>query len=167
MLVDLIAFGVAGLAADELEVVIGDVTANEAQTAVLAPAAASGGAGDALPIAAKLWALPFDPADRAPYAYDFSELLDDSENIDELVRITMSATGAALGVRVDTDAERLPMLDTGARKAQVWFKVDDAYQANAAFSGAGTQVGISLRVKTTASPARFYERTAILLVRQQ
>lgn len=166
MLAQLIAFGVEGLISDDVEVGTGTVTAGADQTAVLAAQTASGGTTSGLPIDAPVVKKPFDPSDRAPYAIDFTVHLADDETIAELRRITMSASGAAVGVQIDTDPVRPPLIDTGGKKAEAWLIVDDAFQANAAFSGAGIQVGISFLIRTSADPYREYERTIIVVVRQ-
>ena len=91
----------------------------------------------------------------------------EDETIAEIVRLTVSATGAAVGVEIDDGGERLPIIDTEGKKIQMWFLVDDGFQANAAFAGAGVAVGIAALIRTDAEPYKEFERTAILTVRQQ
>jgi hypothetical protein len=90
-----------------------------------------------------------------------------TELIASISSITMTALGVSLGVQVDSDSDRVPIIDTGGQKVGLWFKVDDAFKQNAAFSGAGTKVGISVLVRTDATPYKELERTWVLTVAQQ
>jgi hypothetical protein len=121
----------------------------------------------ALPLQAAAWAAPFDPSDRAPYAIDWSDLLADGEAIEQIDKITMSAQGASVGVKVDTDDDRTPIISEDGTKTQLWFVCDAAFQQNAAFAGAGVQVGVSLLIRTDADPYKQFERTGVVTVRQQ
>lgn len=112
------------------------------------------------------WAAIFDPADRAPYAFDWSDLLDDGEEIESIQDIRMSAAGAALGVEIDTSPGRTPIIGTDGKHAQLWFLVDPDFRDNADFSDAGVQVAVTMRVRSTATPFKEFERTGNLPVRQ-
>ena len=121
----------------------------------------------ALPLYASAWTAPFDPADRAPYAIDWSRLLAEGETIAQIDRIVMSAQGASLGISVDIDPPRSPVISTDGTKTQIWFLCDAAKQNDAAFSGEGVQIGLSVLIRTSASPYKQFERTGVLTVRQQ
>ncbi|MBB5684298.1 hypothetical protein [Sphingobium boeckii] len=164
MLTHLIALG---LFATEIEAGVGAVTAPSERTVIVTTSPGNAARGGNLPIGSFAWTAHFDPSDRAPFAIDWSALLADDETIAEIVRLTISATGAALGVEIDEGAERLPIIDTEGKKIQMWFLVDDAFQGDAAFAGGGINVGVAALIRTSADPYKDYERTAVLTVRQQ
>lgn len=166
MLVDLVAFGMIAVSGSSVDPGTGTVVVPEGAMVLIDDTAAGNSVGG-LPIGAFPWARPFDPSDRAPYAFDWSRLLDDGETIAEIVSMTISALGASLGVMVDTDPDRVPVIDGDHKRVGLWFIVAPDSQADPAFSAAGTKVGLSMLIRTTASPYREYERTAILTVRQQ
>lgn len=145
---------------------MGVVTATAEQTAVVRITTGTG-SGVGLPISAFAWPLPLDPSDHAPYAYDWSALLSEGETVDEIVSVTMSALGASLGVTIDSDSDHAPMIDIDGQKTGLWFSVADGFQTNSAFAGSGALIGVATRIRTSATPPREYERTAILTVRQQ
>jgi hypothetical protein len=145
----------------------GEIIATAQRTVFFQPIPGGAGAGASLPLNAPNWTAPFDPADRTPFAMDWSQLLDDGETILQIDQITMSAEGALLGVQVDNSAGRSPIISVDHTRTQIWFLCDEAFQANAAFAGAGAQIGLSMLVRTSATPFKLYERTAILTVRQQ
>ncbi|TXI87769.1 MAG: hypothetical protein E6Q40_04540 [Cupriavidus sp.] len=113
------------------------------------------------------WAAIFDPADRAPYAFDWSDLLDDGEQIASIQDIRMSAAGAALGVEIDISSGRSPIIEADiGRRTQLWFLVAASFQGNPAFADSGMGVAVTMRVRTDGSPYKEYERTGVLAVRQ-
>lgn len=160
----LLAFG---LIATELVMPIETVDVPSERTATLAQIGTGGSAGASLPNGAAAWRQALDPADRTPFAFDWSSLLAEGEKIDSIVRLTVSATAVSLGVKVDDTAGRLPALDTAGKTASLWALVDPAFQSNAAFLGTGVPVGIAMLIRTDSSPQRELERTSILTVRQQ
>lgn len=156
------ALGIFGLEAG-----VGEIVATAERTVSPVPVPTVVTSDAPIPINAYQWLAPFDPSDRAPYAYDWSALLGNGETVTDIVRLTMSAAGAAVGVEIDTDPARAPIIDTDGLKTQLWFKVTDAMQNNPAFLGQGLSVGVSVLVKTSSEPFKMYERTAVLIVRQQ
>ena len=128
--------------------------------------ASGGGSGSGIPLLASVWTPPLDPSDRNKYGMDWTSVLGE-ETIASIETITMSALGASLGVQVDSDSDRIPIIDTQGQKIQLWFKVDPAFKSNPAFSDPGTRVGISVLIKTNSIPYRELERTWVLTVLQQ
>jgi len=165
MLAHLLAFGVFAA-----EVVLppghGEAIAGAEHTT--APLKAPGGSGSAsIPLGATFWASPMDPADRKPYAIDWSKVLEADEQVDELVHVTMSEDGAMVGVQIDTSEDRTPIIDAGGKKVQVWFLCLPEFQDDPAFSGAGVNIAVTCQIRTDAEPYRQIERTSVLTVRQQ
>jgi hypothetical protein len=146
---------------------VGTLIATSDRLIVPEPVPTGTSSAASLPLAASAWPAPFDPADRTPFAIDWTSLLGDDEQIAQIDRIRMSAEGAALGVAVDAEAGRAPIISDDGKKTQFWFLCDSAFQANAAFSGAGVAIGLSVLIRTTAAPYQLFERTGVLTVRQQ
>lgn len=157
----------AGVIALEQPTGIGTIIARPSQTAAIQIGSNSAVASAPIPNGAAVFGEPFDPSDRAPRAWDFTAQLADGETIVEIVRLTMMAAGAAVGVQIDSGGGRDPIIGTSGKVIQLWFKVNDAHQADAAFLGDGMSVGVAALVRTSSTPSRQYERTAVLTVRQQ
>ena len=134
-----------------------------ANLAVLQPATAK---GNGVPYGAADWPRPFDPSDRAPYAWDFSNIIGEGVSIADIVRITVSATGVALGVEVDNQEGRAPIITNDGKHVQVYFLVNVASQTSQQFTNDGVKVPVSVLIRTDENPFEEYERTAILSVRQ-
>lgn len=164
MLTALLLLGVLG---GEVDVGSGPIIAPPASTVAALSVPSSGAIGNDIPLGAYQWARPLDPADRAPYAFSFAALLATGEEIADIVRLTVSAAGAALGLEIDTSLGRVPIISDDGTTVQLWFCVADAFQENVAFSGAGVRIPIAFLVETNSSPFKRYERTAVLTVRQQ
>ncbi|KTF70702.1 hypothetical protein ACNFJ7_02190 [Sphingomonas sp. HT-1] len=144
----------------------GNVIATSDRTAVMTIVPAAVARASGLPFGAAAWAQPYDPGDHAPYAIDFSDLLDEGESIAKIEAIKVSPTAALLGIAIDESANYRPIIDVGGQKVQVWFLIDQAYWEAAQFAAGGVQLPLSVRVLTDGSPAKRYERTAVLTVRQ-
>jgi hypothetical protein len=155
-------------AADEgVDVRHGPVTVPPERVATVARVQAAAAAAAGIPYGAVEWRQPHDPADHAPYAFDFSALLDEGEKIADILSLRLSSAAAALGITVDTTAQYSPMIDEGAGVlAQVWFLVSEPQQDNASFSAAGVKMPVTMQIETDANPPKVYERTAVLPVRQ-
>jgi len=108
-----------------------------------------------------------EPADRAPYAFDWSKIIGLDEKISEITRVTMSAAGAAVGVAIDNSTGRRPIISDNGKAIQLWFLCLDAFQDNPVFSGNGVNITVTCRVRTDADPYKQFERTAVLILRQQ
>lgn len=147
----------------------GEIIAPASRTVTPAqvPATAAANASAEVPVGALAWAAPLDPADRAPYAIDWRQLLATDERVADIVRLTMSAAGAAVGVTIDQEDGRTPIIGTDGKAIQIWLKVADAFQDNAAFQGAGVRVAIAALIETDSVPFKRFERTSVLTVRQQ
>lgn len=130
------------------------------------PAVSAGGAIDpALPNGAPVFRRELDPSDLEPYAVGFTAHVGAAE-IDSIDTITMSFAGMAVGVTVEGETPRWPIIDASGRKrVQIWLSVAEEFRSHAAFNGAGLKVGISFFVQL--SDGRRVERTVIVIVRQQ
>ncbi|WP_298690160.1 hypothetical protein [uncultured Sphingomonas sp.] len=143
----------------------GAIIATAGQTVKFDAAQTSVATVAGLPLGSPLTAQPLDPADLNPRAFDFSALIGDAK-IAQIVRITMSAAAATVGVEVWQDSPRVPIIDAATSQiVQIWFAVDPAFQSDPGFSGAGLQVGVSILIQTDAAVYQTYERTGILTVR--
>ncbi|WP_298689074.1 hypothetical protein [uncultured Sphingomonas sp.] len=109
------------------------------------------------------WKAPFGPTDRVGYAMDWSALLFEDDLIEDILAITVSPQGAALGVSIDTTTGRGPKIDTGGTMIGLHFR-DTGDTTVSSFSGAGISVGISVQISTIAGDV--LTRTAALIVRQ-
>lgn len=160
--------GGAGTVASEGAITeTGEIVASSERTLAVQPVPAGSVSTLTLPLNSENWSAPFDPSDRAPFAINWSALLAEGEKIAQIDKITMSAQGVSLGVKIDTDAGRTPIISTDRTKTQFWFRCDTAFQSNAAFSGSGVQIGIAALIRTDANPYKQFERTGVLTVRQQ
>lgn len=166
MLLHLIAFGIISTAGSVVTPGTGDVTVPAGQIAVGKGNTAVSGLGTGIPAVAFVWTQPLNPRDRNEYAMDWSSILG-TEKITSIQALTMTALGVSLGVEIDSDADRVPVLDTNGQKIGLWFKVDDAFKDNAAFAWPGTKIGISALIRTDSTPYRELERTWVLTVAKQ
>jgi hypothetical protein len=143
----------------------GDVIVSAERTVVLAAVQDTAARGSGIALGAGAWRQQFDPADHAPFAFDFDALLDDGEKIVEIETIYMNATAALLGVGVDTASGYGPLIDEDGQLVQIWFVVDEAAWDVSSFDAGGVQLPVTVRVITDGS--KRYERTGVLTVRQQ
>lgn len=171
MLLHLIALGILGASSGSGGGPItdtGPVIASAARTIILSPVQAVNSVAAGIPLGAGVWLQNYDPADHAPYAFDFSQLLDDAEKIGQIDEIVMSASAALLGVSVDDTVGASPIIDvTNGDKVQLWFVVDPASWDAVWFELGGALIPVTVRVATNTSPPKRYERTGVLTVRQQ
>jgi hypothetical protein len=144
----------------------GTVTAPADCTAVLLSVQSSSAGEATAPRGAVPFRRPYDPADHAPYAIDFTAFLKPGEKIAEIVELRMNATAALLSVAIDDADDFNPIIDTAGKKLQVWFAVDEAQWAAASFGAGGVQLPVTARILTDAVPPSRWERTVILTVRQ-
>lgn len=165
MLIDLIVAGIIPVGGTEINPGTGTVSAPAGRTAEALTLIAAGGAGPGIPPTAFTWSQPLDPADRTFYVMDWSAWLGTAK-IASIQSLTMSAVAASLGVEVDTDSDRVPLLDTGGQKIGLWMKVDPSFHQNAAFSSPGIKVGIAALIRTDEVPYQEFERTWELTVTQ-
>lgn len=162
MLVTLIAAGVIPL---EAAAGAGVFDVPPERIAVLANVQGTTAAGVGIPLGAAAWQQPFDPSDHLAFGIDFRALLDSGETIVDIVALTMSSAGAALGVEIDTASGFAPVIDEDTRaKVQLWLLVDGGSQALSSFDASGVQLAVKCRVATT--KAKVFERSAVLSVRQ-
>lgn len=164
MLAAILAFYYYG---SELVADRGPITAAAVDTVTFPALAGASSPGDQLPVGAVTAERPRDPSDRGPLAFDFSAILGDGVEIDEIVSLTMSAAGVAAGVAIDQADPRLPIVDEGAgQKLQIWLAVAENKRNDPVFQGAGLKVGISALIRTNEAAFRDYERTGVVTVRQ-
>jgi len=166
MLAHLIALGVLTVPTQP-PADVGSVIAGTQRTVSPLQVPSSAAVGDNVPLGAYRWPAPMEPADRAPYAFDWSKILGTDEKIAEITRVTMSAAGAAVGVEIDSSTGRRPIISENGKAIQLWFLCLDAFQDNPVFGGNGVNITVTCRVRTDASPYKQFERTAVLTVRQQ
>lgn len=131
-----------------------------------------------LPPNAKVWTQEMDPADVIDYQATLSGvdgLLETGEQIGTFT-LTMSPEGAALGVTISAGgvgeggaAPALfdPLGGSSNTAVKLWLYVDEEFQADPAFEGSGSSIGITLTVHTNSSPARTRQRTLVVKVAQQ
>lgn len=157
----------AGIIPAELESSQGNVTVPDERNGLVARIQANAGSTPGIPLGAVEWQQPYDPADHAPYAFDFSPLLDEGDRVAEILSVRLSSSAAALGIQIDQADGYQPLIDQAAGlKAQLWFVVADGQQEAASFLGAGVKIPVTMRVRTTLAPIKKFERTMVLTVRQ-
>ena len=164
MIAQLIAIGVlsAGSAPPT-----GAVTVPEERTAVVARVQLASTIAVGIPLGAVEWEQPFDPADHAPYAFDWSSLLDAGERVEDILAIRVSSSAAALGIMVDQTGAFAPIIDSAAGlQVQLWFVVAEEMQEVATFVGAGVKIPVTMKIETSSTPPKRFERTNVLEVRQ-
>lgn len=165
MLTHLIAFGLFAAPGDGTTEK-GAVIATPDRTAIMAVIQTTASRVAGAPLGATTWSQPYDPGDHAPYAIDFGDLLDEGENIASIEAIKVSAAAALLGISVDQAAGYRPIIDVAGQKIQLWFLIDQAFWESASFAASGVLLPVSVRIATTSTPPKRYERTAVLTVRQ-
>lgn len=145
----------------------GEVSVPAERTAVMAKVQSTAVTSDTIPLGAAEWEQPFDPADHAPYAADFSPLLGENERIARIVRIRSSATAAALGIKIDDAPAYAPIIDEAdGKKVQVWPVVDPDLEEADPFLAAGVRIPVATQIETNSNPPKRFERTSVLRVRQ-
>ena len=158
----------AGVINVQTEVPMGAIVATAECTVAAMRRQPETSSGVGMPLGAPVWQQAFDPGDHVPYAIDFSDLLTDGEKIAGVDSIRLTSTAAALGVTVDQAAQFAPLIDSASQsKVQLWLFVAVETQNVAQFDDAGTRVGVQIGVRTDATPPRRFERTGVLIVRQQ
>lgn len=162
MLAFLLAIGVIG---PEIDAGTGPIIAVADRTVTMVVVGSNSPSAAQLPLGAYRWPSPFDPSDRAPYAMKWNAMLAADETVADIVQLTMSAAGAALGLEIDGTPGRAPIIATDGKAIQLWFRCTDP--ENPAFAGEGVSIGIAALIRTSADPFKQYERTAVLTVRQQ
>lgn len=156
----------AGFFEDEVVAETGTIIAAAEDTVLVPKLAALTSISNDLPLGALEHQRPLDPSSRRPFAVDLSAFLPADQEIGDIVRITMSAAGAAVGVIVESASPRQPIVDeSGGRKLQYWLSVVNGSQGNAAFSGAGLKVGIAFLIRTNGTIPQDDEHTVVHTVR--
>lgn len=164
MIAQLVALGLFAAQQDEA---FGPVNVPTERTALMAKVQSTAVTSDTIPLGAVEWEQPFDPADHAPYAADFSALLGDNERIARILRIRSSATAAALGIMIDAAPEYAPVIDTtDGTKVQIWPVVDADLEDSDPFLASGVRIPVATQIETTSTPPKRFERTSVLRVRQ-
>lgn len=109
-----------------------------------------------------------DPYDRVEYTLNLEGasggILEDGEGIASW-SVALTAEAAALGLTIGT-LDWAPM-QPSPLQVRFWIEVDSGFQANAAFDGEGTRLGVEVNVTTNNVPARRRQRTAAIKVAQQ
>lgn len=145
----------------------GQIIATPARTVKVDVNQSGGVSAIGIPYGAPIWGQPFDPADHAPFAIDFSALLPGDEEIAAIDEIAMSAAASMLGVSVDLTPGYAPIVDAAAgKKIQFWPVVNMTYWNSLSFSAGGVMLPISFRILTNSTLPKRFERSAVLMVRQ-
>lgn len=153
---------------DDAPAQTGPITASAERTAIVPKVQLGTLVSDLIPRGSVVWKQAYDPADHAPYAFDFTDLLANNEGIASIERIRLTASATTLGLSVDLLPQYRPVIDVVAgKKIQLWFLTDPDKQEAAAFDNAGVVVGVTIRILTNSVPPKTYERTSVLTVRQQ
>lgn len=109
-----------------------------------------------------------DPGDVVALGLDVGALLQPGEGIDTTsLAVTLSNAALVLGLIVADTAPRAPAVADDARTIVFWLSVDPVAQDNPAFDGWGTEVEVTIRFSTSASPPQTFERSARLGVRNR
>lgn len=92
----------------------------------------------------------------------------DTANGEEIASYTLTvmAEGVALGLQIGSGAYA-PAPIEGNTGVRLWLSVDSGSQSDSAFSGSGTALGVVGKFVTNSSPARTYERTWAVTVKQR
>lgn len=114
-----------------------------------------------------------DPADTVDYVCDFATgdgihpaLLDAGETISSYT-VTLSPEATALGLAIMNTGSYVTSLINGSTAVKMWLQVSGGFQSNAAYDGAGSNLGIIVTITTSNSPARVRQRTCVVNVAQQ
>ena len=133
----------------------GQISATPARTVKVDVNQSGGVSAIGIPYGAPIWGQPFDPADRAPFAIDFSALLPGDEEIAAIDEIAISAAGSMLGLSVDLTTGYGPIIDEAVgKKIQFWPVVNMTYWNSLSFSAGGVMLPISFRILTNSTLPR-------------
>jgi hypothetical protein len=121
----------------------------------------------AIPLNAKRFVAEMDPTDIVDYVAQMGSgsnpLLESGESIDTYT-LALGAEATALGLTIGAD-DYAPVLNGADLK--FWLSVDEEYQTNPAYDGAGAQLPLILTVITDNTPPRRRQRTMVVTVAQQ
>lgn len=107
------------------------------------------------------WDVPLNPGDKDDYTIDLmGRLLETGEGVSTW-SLTLSATSIAAGLVLGSGAYATSLTGTVLR---IWFSIDPAHVADAAFDGLGTWLDMQVQVTTNNTPARIRNRTLLLRV---
>lgn len=116
------------------------------------------------------WEQELDPAEELDFVMDFassppigSPVLGVGEGIASFA-LAVTPEAAALGLEIMTGLGR-DATEAGGQ-ITLWLTVNVGFQANAAYDGAGTKLGIVCTIMTDSIPARKRERTYSVRVKQ-
>jgi len=125
------------------------------------------------PIEAPQFPEPMDPYDEVDFVADFATgdgvnppLLDSGETI-AAYTVTLSPEATAVGLTIMNSGLHVTSLESGNTKIKLWLTVSVGEQANAAYDGEGSELGVIFSITTSSSPARKRQRTSIVTVRQR
>jgi len=166
----LLLLGLGVITAESIEPGTGVVTVPAGLTAVVKPTTAANGASSGIPLPAIVITQPIDPSDETQISFDYTQWLAEDEKITDIDLLTVLPGGVALGLEIDvrtSPEDRRPIIDPSGKKIGVHLLINDAFRANAAFSGIGTKMGVAAKIRTNATPANVFERTAVITGQQQ
>lgn len=108
-----------------------------------------------------------DPHEVLDWKIPCGPMLEVGEQIASYV-LTFYPESIALGLTLMAGSGRDPALSPDGRDiTNLWFAIDNAFKTNAAFDGAGSRLPIDVFFRTTSSPYRERNFTALLPVRQK
>lgn len=115
----------------------------------------------AIPPTAATFARTLDPNEQLDWLMPCAPLLEAGEAIDTYT-LTLLPEAVAMGLTIMSHE-----LVDGDRSIKLWLTIDDAFQADPAFDGAGTALGMEVTLVTNSTPPRTRQRTALVKVAHQ
>jgi hypothetical protein len=119
-----------------------------------------------VPSSPAVFGATLDPHEISDWTIPCDPMLEVGEQIASYT-LTLYPEAIALGLEIMTGSGRDPALSPSGREIELWFTIDDALKTNAAFDGAGRQLPIDVFIRTTSTPYRERNATAVLPVRQK
>lgn len=116
---------------------------------------------------AKVVKYLMDPSDESDFYFGFSELAE-GESI-ATFSVVPHAESAALGLTVGTSS-RAPYLATRTEEGETtsgvafWLSIAEEFHSNVIFDNDGTKLGVVIKIVTTATPSRTFERSLAVIV---
>lgn len=116
------------------------------------------------------WPMSMDPSDVVDFIMSLTgtPALLDVDNGEEIASydLNLSAEAASVGLLIGSGAYA-PALVADNTAVKLWLSVDPAKRSDCVFSHGGVEVGVIGTFVTNSSPARTFERTWMVRVRQR
>lgn len=120
----------------------------------------------AIPPTAAAFAQGLDPHEELDFVIPCAPLLEIDEAIDSY-ELTPLAEAVALGLTIMTGGGRDHARLEDNRSILMWLEIDDAFETNAAFDGAGVRLPMEVTIVTDSYPARTRQITLLVPVAQK